>query len=76
MAVKCRQSLQLQIRYDKDADVYVCPGGQRLYFYYFSAREGMTMRIYRCQKGVCFSCQFFNTECTVIEWTVHLALGA
>ena len=50
--------------YDKGADVYVCPAGQRLSFYCFSARDGMTMRVYRCRKGVCSSCQFFNTKCT------------
>jgi hypothetical protein len=50
--------------YDKGADVYVCPAGQRLSFYCFSARDGMTMRVYRCRKGFCSSCQFFNTKCT------------
>ena len=53
-----------KFRYDKNADVYVCPAGQRLSFYCLSARDGMTMRVYRCHMGVCSSCEFFNTKCT------------
>ena len=53
-----------KFRYDKSADVYVCPAGRRLLFYCLSVREGIEMRIYRCQKGVCSSCQFFMTKCT------------
>jgi transposase len=54
-----------KFRYDKSADMYVCPAGQRLFFTSCSTlREGMEMRGYRCQKGVCSSCQFFMTKCT------------
>jgi hypothetical protein len=38
-------------------------------------QEGMDRRVYRCQKGVCSSCQFFMTKCTsnrkgrvIIRW--------
>jgi transposase len=54
-----------KFRYDKRGDVYVCPAGQRLLFCCCSTvRNGMEMRIYRCQKGVCSSCQFLMTKCT------------
>ena len=53
-----------KFRYDKDADVYVCPAGQRLYFHCCTFQDGMDRRIYKCQKGVCSSCQFFMTKCT------------
>ena len=53
-----------KFRYDKDADVYVCPAGQRLYFQFCTFQDGMDRRIYKCQKGVCSSCQFFMTKCT------------
>jgi hypothetical protein len=54
-----------KFRYDKSADVYVCPAGQRLLFHCCSTvRGGMEMGVYRCQKGVCSSCQFFMTKCT------------
>jgi transposase len=53
-----------KFRYDKDADVYVCPAGQHLYFQFCTFQEGMDRRVYRCQKGVCSSCQFFMTKCT------------
>jgi transposase len=50
--------------YDKDVDAYVCPAGKRLLFNHSSLREGTAMRVYKCQKGVCLSCQFFMTKCT------------
>jgi transposase len=53
-----------KFRYEKDADVYVCPAGQRLYFQFCTFQDGMDRRVYRCQKGVCSSCQFFMTKCT------------
>ena len=53
-----------KFRYDKSADVYVCPAGQRLFFQSGIFQDGMDRRIYRCQKGVCSSCQFFMTKCT------------
>ena len=65
-----------KFRYDKGADVYVCPAGQRLYFQFCTFQDGMDRRIYRCQKGVCSSCQFFMTKCTsnrkgrvIFRWT-------
>ena len=53
-----------KFRYDKDADVYVCPVGQRLFFNCYTVQNDMDMRIYKCLKGVCSSCQFFMTKCT------------
>jgi transposase len=53
-----------KFRCEKGADVYVCPAGHRLLFYCSTVREGMQMRVYKCLKGVCFSCQFFMTKCT------------
>jgi transposase len=53
-----------KFRYDKEADVYFCPAGQRLYFQFCAFQEGMDRRVYRCKKGVCYSCQFFMTKCT------------
>jgi len=53
-----------KFRYDKGADVYVCPAGQNLYFHCSTFQEGMDRRIYKCQNGVCSSCQFFMTKCT------------
>jgi transposase len=50
--------------YDKSADLYVCPAGQRLFFYYSTVHEGMDRRVYKCLDGICFSCQFFMTKCT------------
>lgn len=50
--------------YDKVADAYVCPAGQRLFFQFCTTRDGMDRRVYRCLKGVCSSCQFFMTKCT------------
>jgi Transposase DDE domain len=50
--------------YDKGSDVYVCPAGQRLYFHGSKVQDGMHKRIYKCLKGVCFSCEFFMTKCT------------
>jgi len=50
--------------YDKSIDVYVCPAGQRLFYYCRTVHEGMDRRVYKCQKGVCFSCEFFMTKCT------------
>ncbi len=54
-----------KFRYDKGADVYVCPAGQRLFFQFSTFQEGMDRRIYKCKKGVCSACQFFMTKCTV-----------
>jgi transposase len=53
-----------KFHYDKDADVYVCPAGQRLNFNFCSVQDGMDRRVYKCSKGVCLSCQFFGTKCT------------
>ena len=53
-----------KFRYDKRADLYVCPAGQRLFFYCCTVQEGVDRRIYKCLKGVCSSCQFFMTKCT------------
>jgi transposase len=53
-----------KFHYEEDADVYVCPAGQRLYFHFCSVQDGMDRRVYKCSKGVCFSCQFFGTKCT------------
>ena len=53
-----------KFRYDKSADVYVCPAGQRLFFQFGTFQDGMDRRIYKCQKGVCSSCEFFMTKCT------------
>ena len=50
--------------YDKSADVYVCPAGQRLAFSCFTDNEGKKMRVYKCSKSVCSSCRFFMTSCT------------
>ena len=50
--------------YDEAADVYVCPAGQRLFFSSSTVREGMDMRIYRCQGKVCRLCRFFLNGCT------------
>lgn len=53
-----------KFRYDKSADSYVCPAGQRLYFRCIINQDGMDKRVYMCHKGVCSSCQFFMTKCT------------
>lgn len=53
-----------KFRYDEVADLYVCPAGKRLFFYYLTVREGIRMRVYKCAKGVCSSCDFFMTKCT------------
>ena len=53
-----------KFRYDKNADMYVCPAEQRLYFHCCTFQDGMNRRIYKCKKGVCSSCQFFMTKCT------------
>ena len=46
-----------KFRYDKGADVYVCPAGQHLSFQCCSTvNEGMEMRVYKCLKGVCSAC--------------------
>ena len=50
--------------YDKGADVYVCPAGQRLFFRCCTFQDGMDKRIYKCRKGVCCSCEFFMAKCT------------
>ena len=61
--------------HDKNADNYICPAGQLLYFQFCTSHEGMGRRVYRCQKGVCSSCQFFMAKCTsnrkgrvIIRW--------
>jgi transposase len=53
-----------KFRYYKSADVYVCPAGQRLNFHCSTNQDGMDKRVYKCQKSVCSSCQFFMTKCT------------
>jgi transposase len=53
-----------KFRYDKSADMYVCPAGQRLYFHCCTFQDGMDKRVYKCKKGVCSSCRFFMTKCT------------
>jgi len=50
--------------YDAVADVYVCPGGEKLDFYYSAVVEGRHIRIYRSKAGACFRCKFFGSECT------------
>ncbi len=50
--------------YDKNADLYVCPAGQKLEFYYSTVMEGKRMRVYNSRAGACFSCGFFMTKCT------------
>ena len=50
--------------YDEATDVYVCPGGARLEFYYDAVVEGRRARIYRSKVGACFSCRFFGAGCT------------
>jgi hypothetical protein len=47
-----------KFRYDKSADMYVCPAGQRLFFSYSTVREGMDMSVYKCRKGVCSKAAF------------------
>jgi len=53
-----------KFRYDKNADVYVCPAGQRLRFHCRTNQDGMDRRVYKCPKSVCSSCRFFMTKCT------------
>ena len=53
-----------KFRYDKEADAYVCPVGQRLFFRCSNIREGMEMRVYKCPKEICSSCSYFMTLCT------------
>lgn len=53
-----------KFRYDKAADLYVCPAGQRLFFQFCTFQDGMDRQIYKCKKGVCSSCRFFMTKCT------------
>jgi transposase len=53
-----------KFHYDKSADVYICPAGQRLYFNCCTFQDGMDKRIYKCKKSVCSSCQYFMTKCT------------
>ncbi len=50
--------------YNKSSDVYICPAGQRLVFGYSTVREGMDMRVYKCQRAVCSLCRFFMAGCT------------
>ena len=59
--------------YDRDADVYVCPEGQRLEFWSPTVADGKNMRVYKSKIGACFSCRFFMTKCTrsKIERTVY-----
>jgi transposase len=53
-----------KFRYDKSVDAYVCPAGQRLCFFYSTSRDCMNRRVYKCDKRVCLSCQFFMNKCT------------
>jgi transposase len=53
-----------KFHYDKDANVYVCPAGQNLYFQSYSFHDGKDMLSYKCPKKVCSACQFFMTKCT------------
>jgi len=53
-----------RFRYDKGVDEYVCPVGQRLYFFYSTRRDGMDRHVYKCDRHVCLSCQFFMNKCT------------
>jgi transposase len=53
-----------KFRYEKAADVYVCPADQRLFFQCRTSQDGMDKRVYKCSKDVCRSCQFFMTKCT------------
>jgi len=50
--------------YDEVADVYVCPCGEKLDFYYSAVVDGRHIRIYRSKVGACFRCKFFGSECT------------
>jgi transposase len=50
--------------YDKSADLYVCPAGQKLGFYYSTVIDGKRMRVYRSKSDACFACRFYMTKCT------------
>jgi transposase len=50
--------------YDNEADVYVCPAGQRLSFWHSNVRGEMDLRVYKCKNGICSSCRFFMVKCT------------
>lgn len=50
--------------YDKAADVYVCPAGQRLELYSSTKIRGKNARLYRCRAGVCQGCKFYGASCT------------
>ncbi|HKM60105.1 MAG TPA: IS1182 family transposase, partial [Candidatus Bathyarchaeia archaeon] len=50
--------------YKENADLYVCPAGQKLEFYYSTVIDGKRMRVYRSKADACFSCQFYMTNCT------------
>jgi transposase len=50
--------------YDRNADLYVCPAGQKLEFYYSTVMAGKKMRVYKSKSDACFSCPFYMTKCT------------
>jgi len=50
--------------YNKDEDVYVCPAGEKLEFWFSTKDRGKTARIYRCKSGACCSCKYYRTKCT------------
>lgn len=50
--------------YDKDTDMYMCPGGQRLEFYLSEVAHGKEIRIYKSKTDACFSCPFYMIKCT------------
>lgn len=47
--------------YDKDNDCYICPAGNRLYFFENTSKNGMKYRKYRCND--CQSCKY-REKCT------------
>lgn len=50
--------------YDRNADLYVCPAGQKLEFYYSTVMDGKKMRVYKSKSDACFSCPFYMAKCT------------
>ena len=51
-------------RYDKDADVYICPAGERLEYHYTNVENGLTLRRY--WTTVCQSCAI-KARCTTAK---------
>jgi hypothetical protein len=51
-------------RYDKDADVYICPAGERLDYHYTNVENGLTLRRY--WTTVCQSCTI-KPRCTTAK---------